>query len=67
MIAVATQKNWISTEEAAEILGVSAKTILRYVRSKLLPGYRLPTNVWRVNREACQRWIEGPREIERNG
>lgn len=66
MIAPMTEskpRNWISSEDAAIIIGVSAQTIRRWLvdpiirQSKKLRGYRLPSGVWRVNREDAENWI----------
>lgn len=43
---------WFSVEEAADYLRVSKRTIYRWVRDGLLPGYRAgPHGPWRFRRE----------------
>lgn len=48
---------WISTGEAALLLGVTSQTIRRYVRDGLLQSFTLPSGDLRVNRSEVLGWM----------
>lgn len=50
---------WISTGEAAAMLGVTSQTIRRYVRDGLLPSFTLPSGDIRVKRSDVLAWMGG--------
>lgn len=50
---------WISTGEAALILGVTSQTIRRYVRDGLLQSFTLPSGDIRVKRSEVLAWLCG--------
>lgn len=43
-------EDWISTGEAARLLGVHRTTVVDYINRGLLPAKRLPTGRFRVRR-----------------
>jgi excisionase family DNA binding protein len=44
-------QEWMTASEVAELLGVSAETVRRYVRLGDLPANRLPSGHLRIRRE----------------
>jgi len=48
-----------TTREVAELVGLSAETILRRHRAGELPGIRLGSNVLRFRESAIEAWLEG--------
>lgn len=50
---------WISTGEAASLLGVTSQTIRRYVRDGLLQSFTLPSGDIRVKRSEVLAWVGG--------
>jgi excisionase family DNA binding protein len=52
----------LTTGEAAELLGVSRWTCLRYIREGRLPAVRLPSGHMRIKRSDVERLIEQGRE-----
>lgn len=40
---------WLSLDQAAEVCGVSTKTVRRWISAGILPAYRLGPRVLRVN------------------
>lgn len=50
---------WISTGEAASLLGVTSQTIRRYVRDRLLQSFTLPSGDIRVKRSEVLAWLGG--------
>jgi excisionase family DNA binding protein len=51
----------VTTGEAAEILGVSRSTIVRYVEAGILPARKLPGGHLRIRREDVER-LSGEQE-----
>lgn len=49
---MAAESDWISTEEAGKVLGVSARTVRNYIALKILQ-YRRTLGVYRVLRSEC--------------
>jgi|GEM_PF-3372704 len=49
----------ITLYDAAEILGVSHRTIKRYVTTRMLPAYLLPGDEYRVSRRQLTEWVRG--------
>ena len=55
------EKQWISIEELAEYLGISAVTIRSWIRSgKDIPAVRIGRQ-WRFRIEEIDEWIESGR------
>ena len=54
-----TQKSgeWMTAREVAELLGVSAETVRRYIRLGQLPANRLPSGHVRIRREDAVRLL----------
>lgn len=53
-------KAWVSTSEAARMLGVSQDTVLRWIRSGILSAWRADNGChWRVNSASIQLLIGG--------
>jgi excisionase family DNA binding protein len=54
-------QEWVTTTQAAELLGVHAETARRYVRFGQLPARRLPSGHIRIRRSEVQRLLrDGP-------
>ena len=47
----------LTAREVAELLGVSAETVLRYVRRGELPAIRLPGGAIRFQPDAIDAWL----------
>ncbi len=50
-------KEIMTTEEAAEVLGVHIATVRRWLNSGELPGYNTPAG-WRITRDNVQSWLD---------
>lgn len=50
---------WISTGQAASLLGVTSQTIRRYIRDGLLQSFTLPSGDIRVRRSEVLNWLGG--------
>lgn len=48
----------LTAREVAEQLGVSAETILRWVRAAKLPAIRLPSGALRFREDQLDAWME---------
>ena len=48
----------LTAREVAELLGVSAETVLRWVRAGKLPAIRLPSGAIRFEPDQLDVWIE---------
>lgn len=48
---------WLTTSQAADLLGVATATVARYVRQGLLPALRLPTGRLRIRRSEVERLL----------
>lgn len=46
----------MSASEVANLLGVTPRTVLTWLKNEQMPGYRLP-NEWRVSREELRDWL----------
>jgi excisionase family DNA binding protein len=57
MIKANEEVAWISTGEAASLLGVTSQTIRRYVRDRLLQSFTLPSGDIRVKRSEVLTWV----------
>jgi excisionase family DNA binding protein len=55
---VVAPEEWLTTGQAAELLGVHRSTLLRYVEEGRLPARRLPTGHYRVRREDLEKLLE---------
>jgi excisionase family DNA binding protein len=42
---------WLTTDEAAELLRVSKSTIVRYIRDGEISAAQLPGKQWRIRRQ----------------
>jgi excisionase family DNA binding protein len=47
-------KEWLTTGQAAELLGVSRSTVVRYIEAGTLEARRLPGGHWRIPRAAAE-------------
>jgi excisionase family DNA binding protein len=47
----------LTAREVAEVLGVSAETVLRWVRAGKLPAIRLPSGAIRFQEPALDAWM----------
>jgi excisionase family DNA binding protein len=47
----------LTAREVAELLGVSAETILRWTRDGKLPAIRLPSGAWRFREDDLEAWM----------
>jgi excisionase family DNA binding protein len=47
----------LTAREVSELLGVSAETVLRWVRAGKLPAIRLPSGALRFDRDVLDAWI----------
>jgi len=56
MVFAMTERNsdddaWLSPQQVAAIMGVTDRTILRYIEDSVLPAVRLPGGrLWRIRR-----------------
>src|SRR5690242_196549 len=51
---------WLSANEAGNLLGVTGKTVIRMVEKRELTGYRVG-NVWRFKRNDIEAYLEAHR------
>jgi len=58
---------WLTTGQAAELLGVSRSTVVRYIEAGTLDARRLPGGHWRVRRTDAERLLGSETESERSG
>jgi excisionase family DNA binding protein len=56
---------WLTTGQAAELLGVSRSTVVRYIEAGTLNARRLPGGHWRVRRSEAERLLRDDSESER--
>jgi excisionase family DNA binding protein len=47
----------LTARQVAELLGVSAETVLRWTRRGQLPAFRLPGGALRYRAEALEQWL----------
>jgi excisionase family DNA binding protein len=47
----------LTAREVAELLGVSAETVLRWTRRGMLPAIRLPSGAIRFREDALDAWM----------
>lgn len=52
-----TEKTPITAKEAAKMLGVTPRTVVRLVERNEIPGFKVG-DVWRFYREDIQRYID---------
>ncbi|MGE4465691.1 helix-turn-helix domain-containing protein [uncultured Sphaerochaeta sp.] len=50
----------ISTEEAANRLGINRRTVLLWIKTQRLPAYRL-SRCWKIDSDQLEQWIESKR------
>lgn len=50
-------EKWYKPKEAAEILGVSERSIFRYLKAKQLKGYQINTH-WRITESNIKEFLE---------
>jgi excisionase family DNA binding protein len=48
---------WLTTGQAAEMLGVSRSTVVRYIEAGTLEARRLPSGHWRIHRTAAEKLL----------
>lgn len=53
----------MSVTEVAEVLGVTQRTVLSWLKGGQLPGFRLP-NQWRVLREDLRQYLKDAYNIK---
>lgn len=51
-------KDWLSIDEAAEVIGVHPRTVRRYIRDNRLPVSRVSTQVVRIRRSDIDKFLE---------
>lgn len=56
----------MSARDVAEVLGVTERTVVRWLKSGELPGLRLP-NQWLVLREDLREWLRQAYNIKDDG
>jgi excisionase family DNA binding protein len=56
---------WLTTGQAAELLGVSRSTVVRYIEAGTLEARRLPGGHWRIRRSEAERLLRDDSESER--
>jgi excisionase family DNA binding protein len=56
---------WLTTGQAAELLGVSRSTVVRYIEAGTLEARRLPGGHWRIRRNEAERLLRDDSESER--
>ena len=56
---------WLTTGQAAELLGVSRSTVVRYIEAGTLVARRLPGGHWRVRRSEAEKLLRDDSESER--
>ncbi len=58
---------WLTTGQAAELLGVSRSTIVRYIEAGTLDARRLPGGHWRIHRSAAEKLLGDDSESRDDG
>lgn len=56
---------WLTTGQAAELLGVSRSTVVRYIEAGTLDARRLPGGHWRIRRSDAEELLHGDSHSER--
>ena len=56
---------WLTTGQAAELLGVSRSTVVRYIEAGTLNARRLPGGHWRIRRSEAEKLLRDDSESER--
>lgn len=54
-----TLKEYLNTDEVAEIFGVSRETVYRWIKAKTLPARRLGKRMYRISRADIDRFVAG--------
>lgn len=54
----AAPAGYLSLTETAEYLGVSRKSIYRYIADRGLPAHQLPSGRWIIDRAKLESWIK---------
>ncbi len=54
----------MTTGEAAELLGVSRSTVVRYIEAGTLDARRLPGGHWRIRRSEAEKLLRDDSESE---
>ena len=55
---------WLTTGQAAELLGVSRSTVVRYIEAGTLEARRLPGGHWRIRRSEAEKLLRDDSEPE---
>ena len=55
----------MTTGQAAELLGVSRSTVVRYIEAGTLDARRLPGGHWRIRRSEAEKLLRDDSESER--
>jgi excisionase family DNA binding protein len=53
-----TEREFLTTRQVGDLLGLSPASVLRRWRSGELPGYRLDSNVLRFKTAELNEWLE---------
>ena len=56
---------WLTTGQAAELLGVSRSTVVRYIEAGTLEARRLPGGHWRIRRSDAEKLLRDDSASER--
>jgi excisionase family DNA binding protein len=49
--------DWLTTGQAAKLLGVSRSTVMRHIDAGSIEGYRLPGGHWRIRRADLEKIV----------
>lgn len=61
MSSVLEHKEWLTTTEAAEYLGVSTQTVRRWKEERGLPLKKWSSRTWKVEAAALEDWARKER------
>jgi excisionase family DNA binding protein len=56
----------LTTGQAAELLGVSRSTVVRYIEAGTLDARRLPGGHWRIRRHDAEELLQGDSQSQRS-
>jgi excisionase family DNA binding protein len=57
----------LTTREVADRLGMSTETVLRKWRARVIPGFRLESNVLRFSETEIEEWLRSKHSSGGNG
>ncbi len=58
---------WLTTGQAAALLGISRSTVVRYIEAGNLDARRLPGGHWRIRRAAAEKLLNDDSESAGDG